>query len=122
MIKFTANEADRILTVEMTGMISEADIDSAFDALQARYPAVGVHVRIIGLGRTTDPALDVTVEASIAALCAKDRETGSLEEFTVEGADGDVSWSCVNRHAKGTPDRHRKGTPLRTASDGSLSR
>lgn len=42
MIEFTANEADRILTVEMTGMISEADIDKAFDALQARYPAVGV--------------------------------------------------------------------------------
>ena len=51
MIDFAANEADRILAVEMKGMISEADIDNAFDALQARYPAVGVHVRGGGTGQ-----------------------------------------------------------------------
>ena len=45
MIDLEINEADRILVVEMKGMISEADIDGAIDALQARYPAVGVHLR-----------------------------------------------------------------------------
>jgi hypothetical protein len=32
---------DRILIVEMKGMISEGDIDGAIEALQAEYPAVG---------------------------------------------------------------------------------
>jgi hypothetical protein len=45
MITLKVNDADRILIVEMKGMISEADIDGAIDALQARYPAVGVHLR-----------------------------------------------------------------------------
>lgn len=45
MIKMNVNEADRILVIEMRGMISEADIDGAIDALQARYPQVGVHLR-----------------------------------------------------------------------------
>ena len=45
MIKLEMNDADRILMVQMRGMISEADIDGAIDALQARYPAVGVHLR-----------------------------------------------------------------------------
>lgn len=44
MINLLANEADRILVVEMKGTISEADIDGAVDALQAQYPGVGVHV------------------------------------------------------------------------------
>jgi hypothetical protein len=45
MISFQANEADRILIIEMSGKVSEADIDGAIEALQARYPAVGVHLR-----------------------------------------------------------------------------
>ena len=45
MINLKVNDADRILIVEMTGMISEADIDGAIDTLQAQYPAVGVHLR-----------------------------------------------------------------------------
>jgi hypothetical protein len=43
MIHLEINDADRILVVEMTGMISEAD--GAIDRLQAQYPAVGVHLR-----------------------------------------------------------------------------
>ena len=43
MIHLEINDADRILVVEMKG--SEADIDGAIDALQAQYPAVGVHLR-----------------------------------------------------------------------------
>jgi hypothetical protein len=45
MIKLKVNDAERILTVEMEGMISERDLDGALDTLQASYPAVGVHVR-----------------------------------------------------------------------------
>ena len=45
MIHLEINDADRILVVEMKGMVSEADIDGAIDALQAQYPAVGVHLR-----------------------------------------------------------------------------
>jgi hypothetical protein len=45
MIKLKADDVDRILIIEMSGMISEADIDSAIDALQEQYPAVGVHLR-----------------------------------------------------------------------------
>jgi SpoIIAA-like len=45
MINLKVNDADRILIIEMKGMISEADIDAAIDALQAQYPAVGVHLR-----------------------------------------------------------------------------
>lgn len=45
MINLKVNDADRILIIEMKGMISEADIDGAIDALQEQYPAVGVHLR-----------------------------------------------------------------------------
>jgi hypothetical protein len=45
MIKIEADDADRILIIEMSGMISEADIDSAIEALQEQYPTVGVHLR-----------------------------------------------------------------------------
>jgi stage II sporulation SpoAA-like protein len=45
MIKLKVNDADRVLMVQMQGMISEADIDGAIDALQAEYPAIGVHLR-----------------------------------------------------------------------------
>ena len=45
MINLKVNDADRILIVEMKGMITEADIDGAIDALQEQYPAVGVHLR-----------------------------------------------------------------------------
>ncbi|HYN38984.1 MAG TPA: hypothetical protein VES39_07020, partial [Rhodospirillales bacterium] len=45
MINIKVHDADRILIVEMTGMISEADIDAAIDALHTKYPAVGVHLR-----------------------------------------------------------------------------
>jgi hypothetical protein len=45
MINLRVDDADRILVVEMQGMISEADIDGAIEALQAKYPQVGVHLR-----------------------------------------------------------------------------
>lgn len=45
MITLKVNDADRLLIIEMRGMVSEADIDQAIDALQAQYPEVGVHVR-----------------------------------------------------------------------------
>ena len=43
MITYEADERQRILTVVMNGMISEADLDEAMTALQNEYPAVGVH-------------------------------------------------------------------------------
>ena len=45
MIKLKVDEGERILTIEMEGMISEADLDGALDVLQSKYPAVGVHLR-----------------------------------------------------------------------------
>ena len=45
MIKLRVDDANRVLIVEMSGMISEADIDAAIDALQAKYPQVGGHLR-----------------------------------------------------------------------------
>lgn len=45
MITLKADEANRILTIAMTGMITEADIDAAMDQLQAQFPGVGVHIR-----------------------------------------------------------------------------
>ena len=45
MINLKIDDAARVLVVEMKGMISESDIDGAIVALQARYPAVGVHLR-----------------------------------------------------------------------------
>ncbi len=44
MIKVTADEATRILTVEAHGIVSEADIDSGLDNSQGRYPQVGVRL------------------------------------------------------------------------------
>lgn len=44
MITYEADEKQRILTVVMTGMIREADLDQAMTALQNEYPAVGVHI------------------------------------------------------------------------------
>lgn len=44
MIKVTTDEATRILTIEMQGMVSEADMESAMDSLQERYPQVGVRL------------------------------------------------------------------------------
>jgi len=44
MITLKIDEVDRILTVEMQGLISEADLDRAIEALQSQYPAVGVHL------------------------------------------------------------------------------
>lgn len=49
MITIKVDDANRILMLEMTGMISDADIEGAADRLQREYPAVGVHVR--GEGR-----------------------------------------------------------------------
>ena len=45
MIKLKANDADRILIIEMKGKVSAADIDTAIATLQKEYPAVGVHLR-----------------------------------------------------------------------------
>lgn len=45
MINLKFDDENRILTIEMAGIISEADLDTALDALQARYPQVGVHLR-----------------------------------------------------------------------------
>jgi hypothetical protein len=45
MINLKVNDSDRILIIEMKGMISEADIDGAIDTLQGEYPGVGVHLR-----------------------------------------------------------------------------
>lgn len=56
MITFKADEANRILTIEMVGMITEADIDAAVDQLEAEFPAVGVHVR--GAGQPFDVLSD----------------------------------------------------------------
>lgn len=45
MINLSVDDAERILIVELSGMVSEGDVDTAIDALQARYPQVGVHLR-----------------------------------------------------------------------------
>lgn len=45
MIKLKTDDRQRILTVEVEGMISEADLDSAVETLQTEYPAIGVHLR-----------------------------------------------------------------------------
>ncbi len=44
MIKVTTDEATRIITIEMHGMVSEADMQSAMDNLEERYPQVGVRL------------------------------------------------------------------------------
>jgi hypothetical protein len=45
VITLKANDTDRILVIEMSGTISEADIDGAIETLQQQYPGVGVHLR-----------------------------------------------------------------------------
>lgn len=50
MINLKADDANRILTIEMKGLVSEDDIETALDALQQQYPGVGVHLR--GEGRS----------------------------------------------------------------------
>jgi hypothetical protein len=45
MISLEVHDAERILVIELKGLLSEADIDEAIETLQARYPAVGVHLR-----------------------------------------------------------------------------
>ena len=45
MMEAKADEANRILIVEMRGIVSEAEIDATFDKLQERYPQLGVRVR-----------------------------------------------------------------------------
>ena len=44
MFKVTTDEATRILTIEASGMVSEADIVGALDNLQERFPQVGVRL------------------------------------------------------------------------------
>ena len=73
MINLKVNDADRILTIEMKGMISEADIDGAIDAFQAQYPAVGVPARPFFIGRPgwvrSSAALNV-LEGTVIGRCA----------------------------------------------------
>jgi hypothetical protein len=45
MITIKVDDASRILIIEMTGTVSEADIDGAADRLQRDYPGVGVHLK-----------------------------------------------------------------------------
>ena len=45
MMEAKADDANRILIVEMRGIVSAAEIDATFDELQERYPQVGVRVR-----------------------------------------------------------------------------
>ena len=45
MIKLTANDADRVLVVELQGMVSEADYDRAMEQLEQKYPQFSVRVR-----------------------------------------------------------------------------
>ncbi len=44
MIRVTTDESARVLTVEMHGMITEADIYDELDNLEDQYPQVGVHL------------------------------------------------------------------------------
>ena len=45
MIRFSVDKSDRILVVELSGIVSEGDIDGAIEELQLQYPGVGVHLR-----------------------------------------------------------------------------
>jgi len=45
MISVKVDHENRILIVEMVGIVSEADIEAAADTLQHEYPGVGVHIR-----------------------------------------------------------------------------
>jgi stage II sporulation SpoAA-like protein len=45
MMTIEPDEANRVLVIEMRGMISEADIDKALAELENRYPQVSVRLR-----------------------------------------------------------------------------
>jgi hypothetical protein len=45
MMEAKADDANRILIVEMRGVVSEAEIDATFDELREHYPQIGVRVR-----------------------------------------------------------------------------
>lgn len=45
MISIKVEETNRVLILELAGMISEADIETAADTLQREYPGVGVHLK-----------------------------------------------------------------------------
>jgi hypothetical protein len=45
MIKLMPNDADRVLVMELHGMVSEADYDQAMEHLEARYPQFSVRLR-----------------------------------------------------------------------------
>ena len=45
MIRFNVDKSDRILVVELSGIVSEGDIDGAIEQLQLQYSGVGVHLR-----------------------------------------------------------------------------
>ena len=45
MISVKVDQENRILIVEMVGMVSEADIEAAAHTLQHEYPGVGVHFK-----------------------------------------------------------------------------
>ncbi|MCU0839466.1 MAG: STAS/SEC14 domain-containing protein [Rhodospirillales bacterium] len=44
MIEFEADEANRILTITMTGKITVEEIDRALDRLEAQFPQVDVRI------------------------------------------------------------------------------
>ena len=45
MIKLTSNDADRVLVIELHGMVSEADYDQAAEQLEQKYPQFSVRLR-----------------------------------------------------------------------------
>ncbi len=45
MITVKVDETNRVLIFDMSGMISEADIEATADALQREHPGVGVHLK-----------------------------------------------------------------------------
>jgi hypothetical protein len=45
MIKLTPNDADRVLVIELHGMVSEDDYDQAMEQLDQKYPQFGVRFR-----------------------------------------------------------------------------
>ncbi len=45
MMNLKVDDENRILIIEMKGMVSEDDIDRAIDTLQQHYPGVGARLR-----------------------------------------------------------------------------
>ena len=45
MIKLTPNDAERVLVVELHGMVSEDDYDQAMEQLEQKYPQFSVRLR-----------------------------------------------------------------------------